>query len=161
MNTQLINQIKALKGVKEVTLVNDMVVFEPRKPVFTTEDGVYVFEGDIYWIVDKNTHRINTIKAIAEMVLSENIIRFSTSESAQKWIDEQKKPNPIYTDPEDGTEFFEGDEVFWFIKPRFQVKDALFNNVDVKCGNELYSKIYKSRQLCELALAKFIIDKYK
>jgi hypothetical protein len=163
MNTQLINQIKELPGVKEVTLVNDMavVVFEPRKPVLTTDDGVDIFDGDIYWIVDKITYRSNTIKAIAGMSLNLDCYRFSTPESAKKWIDEQKKPKPIYTDPEDGTEFFEGDEVWWFTKNDYQVRDNRIENI-YQLESSLYcSKIYKSRQLCELALAKVIMDKYK
>lgn len=162
MNTQLINQIKALQGVKEVTMVNDMavVVFGPRKLVFTTEDGVDIFSGDRYWIVNKITHSITTISA-NEMMLSADVFRFSTQESAQKWIEEQKKPKPIYTDPEDGTEFFEGGKCFYFMKGICEVRQSRVENVGIKCGNELYSKMYKSRKLCEIALAKFIMDKYK
>ena len=163
MNTQLINQIKALKGVKEVTLINEMavVVFEPRKPVLTTDDGVDLFDGDIYFIVNKITNERSQIMAKKDVILSADIIRFSTPESAQKWIDEQKKPKPIYTDPEDGTEFFDGDKCFYFMKGICEVRQSRVENVDIKCGNELYSKIHKSRQRCELALAKFIMDKYK
>ena len=163
MNTQLINQIKALKGVKEVTHVNGMavVVFEPRKPIFTTNDGVDVFNGDMYWFVDKTTNSIYINLATTGMAFNSAYLRFSTPESAQKWINEQKKLKPIYTDPEDGTEFFEGDSYWYFDKYTSEIRDDVFST-NVVCGSDDFtSKIYKSRKLCELALDKFITDKYK
>lgn len=172
MNTQLINQIKALQGVKEVTMVNDMavVVFEPINPVFTTEDGVDIFEGDTYWWVNTtkgqyiNLFEVNTPgKNISDGLMFNfpHVKLFSTPESAKKWIDENKKPNPIYTDPDDGTEFFEGDACWWFIKRSCEIRDHILSTNIVYGSDDLTSKIYKSRQLCELALAKFITDKYK
>ena len=163
MNTQLINQIKALKGVKEVTPVNGMavVVFEPRKPIFTTNDGVDVFDGDMYWFVDKTTNSIYINLATTGMAFNSAYLRFSTSKSAQKWIDEHKKPKPVYADPEDGTEFFDGDSYWYFDKYTCEVVNGTISNLTFKQDDETSSKIYKSRQLCELALAKFIMDKYK
>lgn len=167
MNTQLIDQIKDIQGVKEVTMVNDMalVVFEPRKPVLHDEYGVPLCDGDEYWWVnvDRTPMEVNhtNLKIKIGVVVMSNAKVFSPPESAQKWIDEQKKPKPIYTDPEDGTEFFEEDVYLYFDKYTCEIVDGTISNLTFKQEDETSSKIYKSRQLCELALAKFIMDKYK
>lgn len=71
------------------------------------------------------------------------------------------KKTLIYTDQEDGTEFFEGDEVYWFSKETNETVIRNINDVNTYEEETYSSKIFKSLQLCELALAKFIQDKYK
>ena len=86
---------------------------EIKEPLFITEDGVEIFEGDIYWLATLNgvfgelpliSHKNIDLKAFKKEVKY-----FSTKESAEKYIEQNK--------------------------PRFSVKD-IENALHVKC---LYS----------------------
>ncbi len=66
-------------------------LFKIKKPLFTTEDGVDIYEGDSYFLVLKDKFEIT--KTFVEVNLQEYFIRrstaywkFSTKESAEEYI---------------------------------------------------------------------------
>lgn len=87
---------------------------EARKPLFITEDGVEMFEGNKYWMVwYKNGWEFYPNAVTTSEELSDKTIRFSTEKAAKDWIAHQKpksfKPEElvdgkIYVDetPRDG-----------------------------------------------------------
>ena len=58
-----------------------------KKPLFTTEDGVNIFKGDEYWMIDLD-YAGGTIpqKVCADVQLASRVKRFSTKEKAEEWI---------------------------------------------------------------------------
>lgn len=78
-----------------------------REPLFITEDGVKIFEGDEYWYLSKELDTIYYMDSAKDWFLSEDTKRFSTYQAARDWIASQKpkslKPEElvdgeIYTD---------------------------------------------------------------
>jgi len=65
-----------------------------RKPIFTTEDGVEMFEDDNYWYVlkDQSSGGDDPTKGVAHLTLERQpqFIRFSTEGKAQEYIDKNK-----------------------------------------------------------------------
>jgi len=120
MSKVLFEQIKERKGIIEVYALpgtDNMGVFvfdkeitdgpsflgcaESSKPIFTTENGVDVFEGDDFFIVNTSTfefdewiedeesgHSFTAAKSSCKPGLNEKI--FSTREAAEKWIEENR-----------------------------------------------------------------------
>lgn len=181
MNNKLIEQIKSLKGVEKVILplpeyeTNQVVVvFEPQEPVLHDEYGVPLFEGDKYWwsrdVYFSSSkaftpyHNKNCIinLSIKTLVENEDCKIFASKESAKKWIEDNKPEQPIYVDPETGDEFFEGDECFYYSKESCFISKNKAEVINFESQQiERYSKIYKDREKCEIALAHFILNKYK
>lgn len=65
-----------------------------RKPLFTTEDGVDIFEGDKYWVVTVDFFINFMDKAFKGSGEQSTIKYFSTEEEAKKYVDLNK---PIYS----------------------------------------------------------------
>lgn len=65
-----------------------------RKPLFTTEDGVDIFEGDSYWYVTTNFFIDFMGRALKGSGEQTTIKYFSTKEKAKKYLDLNK---PIYS----------------------------------------------------------------
>ena len=64
-----------------------------KKPIFTTEDGKDIFEGDEYWCVHSYDFFLRDY--IAETgIYNKNYKRFSTKEAAEEYIRNNK---PMYT----------------------------------------------------------------
>ena len=64
------------------------IIPEDKKPIFTTTDGVDIYEGDIFYIL---SGRIPLpFPVIAFMSGYYNTVTFSTYQSAQNWIDSHK-----------------------------------------------------------------------
>jgi len=84
-----------------------------KLPLFTTEDGVDIFEGDLYHAVTKKNNKM-LINLNAEKEASnfppiwsmKDFICFSYRKKAQEYIDKNK---PLFT-TEDGIQIFKGDE---------------------------------------------------
>lgn len=172
MNKKLIEQIKALKGVKNVKQFAGMrddsvvVTLEPQEPVLHDEYGVPIFAGgDIFfvvnWTIKSDKIHITTTEVFPKTPC------FASLESAERWID-KNKPKSIYTDPETGDEFFDGDEVFYFCKENINITSIHLDSEKYTISGEYHilgedlstSKCYKSRKDCEIALAEFIASKY-
>ena len=72
----------------------------------------------------------------------------------------EKPRKPIYTDPENGDEFFEGELSYWFDVSTFEVYE-LENKKHLHFkATSLASKSYNTRLKCELALMIFIAKKH-
>ncbi len=107
-------EIKQKGGYTKIEYVQ-----KAKSVLFTTEDGVDVYEGDKVYTVLKDASRsfIDRIDACGRK--SSKLVYFSTREAAEKWIDDNK---PIYS--------------------KKQIKDALVNNLEI--GYEPYGAISKS-----------------
>ncbi len=57
-----------------------------KQPLFTTEDGVDIFEGDKYYYVDENIELFHVRKAIHTSGQDEYFKYFSTKEKAEEYI---------------------------------------------------------------------------
>jgi len=71
-----------------------------KQSLFTTEDGVGIYEGDDYWIIDvkyKNGTVVQKTTAV-DAPLVDHFKRFSTKEKAEEWIDNNSKNT--YTEDE-------------------------------------------------------------
>ena len=64
------------------------IIPEKKKPIFTTEDGVDVFEGDSYYFI---SYFGSVVPSEAHVTnLTDGTKRFSTQQAAQDWIEKQK-----------------------------------------------------------------------
>lgn len=62
-----------------------------KKPLFTTEDGVNIFEGGEYWFVIPRSFRVNRmINATKSSLSGGSVKRFSTKQLAEEYIDMNK-----------------------------------------------------------------------
>ena len=77
-----------------------------KVPVFVTEDGVRIYEGDKYWWVRKISYNQAPEYNIASKRSYDKstYVYFSTKEKAQEWVNKNK---PLFT-TEDGVDIFEG-----------------------------------------------------
>lgn len=57
-----------------------------KNPLFTTEDGVDIYEGDKYWFVNLDVFQTQNITAFINIKLKEECKRFSTKEKAEEYI---------------------------------------------------------------------------
>jgi len=155
-----------------------IVVFEPetKKPILIDEYGVPMFDGDKYWwVANKDLKKTKAFTAYSptfihinkktniELKNNRDCKIFASLESAERWIKENKPKQPMYIDHENGDEFYKGDEVFLFALNNCKIITVLIDDMDVTAytNRETFSKIYKTRQKCEIALANFILNKYK
>ena len=60
-------------------------------PLFTTEDGIDIYNGDKYYYVPENERRVDTITANKRFELSEYGKRFSTKKAAENYIFNSEK----------------------------------------------------------------------
>lgn len=61
-----------------------LIEAELLKPLFQTEDGEYVYNGQRYWIVDKTTFIIEPKRV--KMLDYDKYFNFSTKEAAENWV---------------------------------------------------------------------------
>ena len=61
-----------------------------KEPLFITDDGVKIFEGDKFYFVASANWKIGVLIANGNAEAQCAIVRFSTKEAAEKWIDENK-----------------------------------------------------------------------
>lgn len=97
---------------------------EQRKKVFTSDDGVDMFDGDLYWYVFKTCGSPWTmgtslklidpikVKSKSKYSVSEFVKRFASEENAKKFIQENTK-KPVLT-TQDKVELFDGD-LYWYV----------------------------------------------
>jgi len=64
---------------------------EKKKPIFTTEDGVDVFNADVYYYIYGDGTIKKCVAQLSEQY-SEWIVRFSTKQAAKDWIERQQQP---------------------------------------------------------------------
>ena len=62
------------------------IAVKSKQPLFTTEDGVDIYERDMYYYVTESGKEVYTIFAKNEKPLSEKGKRFSTKEAAENYI---------------------------------------------------------------------------
>jgi hypothetical protein len=69
-----------------------LTTYKPKikKPLFTTEDGVDIFEGDYSYGVHNSKFDIVAIKHINTVYVTDNFIEFSTKEKAEEYIIDNK-----------------------------------------------------------------------
>lgn len=88
---------------------------------------------------------------------SDTVFRFNIKDMV---IEIENPRQPIYIDPENGDEFFEGEESFWFNKLNFKITDQQ-NEEDTFFRSCFFgSKSYNTLKKCELALMNFIAKKH-
>jgi hypothetical protein len=94
-----------------------------KRHLFTTEDGVDIFEGDEYWIVSKEDFSL--LKKVVPMSFPEKSFNFSTKESAENYIIENK-PCLSFNDIKG---FFSARSLNWLIDTEFKeyVKKRMFD----------------------------------
>jgi hypothetical protein len=97
------------------------LIFKVKQPIYTTTDGVEVFEGDRLWLflINKDltipyanevgVNRFNN----DEKEVADRYLTFTSEENRDKYIKEHTR-KPIFTS-EDGKEMFEGDMVYMAI----------------------------------------------
>jgi len=93
----LIDQINQIKCYKQIYQSGEkvIVIFEPvseKTEVFKDNNGVSVYEGNIYWFFKKGnpkTKRYN--ECVKDMILSDEFIRFANEESAIEWMEDNSK----------------------------------------------------------------------
>lgn len=93
----------------------DSCVHSKKEPLFITEDGVDIYEGDIFWRVDKNLNNPYVSLPVSKQYIYKHYIdigtkHFSTKEKAQEYLD-SLKPKALFTTV-DGKEIFEGDSFY-------------------------------------------------
>lgn len=72
--------------------LEDFKASKQRKPIFTTEDGVDIFDGDGYFIVNKLYFTIAERFAYPELVVEPHRhAHYSTREAAQAYVDRNEK----------------------------------------------------------------------
>ena len=117
----------------KITIVNDTLFFESNRnyhgfnanmcfiskvqqPLFITEDGFPIYQGDTYWCVNTAPHLWSIFQQTAKerTILNKTVIAFKSVDLAQKYIDDNKPKVKLFT-TEDGVDIFEGDEVFELI----------------------------------------------
>lgn len=83
------------------------------KPVknyrFTTEDGIKIFEGDSYWVVNTKLWTMWKQTARQNTELNKGALAFSKKELAEGYVFFNKKP--LFT-TEDGVDIYEGDDYY-------------------------------------------------
>lgn len=92
-------------------LLDPSITFEvPKEFLFTTLDGVSIYDGDSWWYVanDKMIARQTTTKTYLGTSKSE-VSNFSSEAEAKKWILSKRKPNFITVD---GVNIFPQDNYF-------------------------------------------------
>lgn len=96
---------------------NGVSVFKATKcdKLFTTEDSVDIYKGDIYWFVNIRVLTLSRHRADGQY-LAEDVLRFSTKQKAEEYI---AKSKPILT-TEDGVDIFEGDDS-WHVDNYFGI----------------------------------------
>jgi len=73
----------------------DWQPIEEKKPLFTTEDGVEVFDEGVYWIADmEGVIGSATARRLFPLLGSDTVKRFSTEEAANEYVRLNK---PIYS----------------------------------------------------------------
>lgn len=183
MNEKLIKAIKEIPGVKTVSTVSEqfpnydntiIVIFKPEQPVLHDEYGVPLFEGDKYWWVNTQnniaTHEMYELSSmcIIDWDIEQETKRpmpktskiFSSKESAERWIEENKPRKHIYVD-DDGVEFFEGDKIWYFNKLSYIINSCNINNRSNFHEQSSVSKIFKTKKECIIGLCDSIKNKYR
>ena len=137
--------------------------------VFKDEYEVPMFKREPYWWVNTDEdsglatyevmHTVNCIVSDTEYPITTK--KFASKESAERWIKENKPRTPIHVDPENGDEFFADEGHFWFSKTTYGIEGA--NKIDAieqLYVKDDYSKSYNTREKCEIALCRFLANKY-
>ena len=64
--------------------LKDVIKLKPKNPLFTTEDGVDIFDGESYWVVAGGS----IINFTSSWIRTDNVLRsaFSTKEKAEEYI---------------------------------------------------------------------------
>lgn len=62
------------------------LVKKVKEPLFTTEDGMEIYRGDRYWIVDSSTFRIFSCKSFGVVLKHSSDLYFSSEEIAKDYI---------------------------------------------------------------------------
>lgn len=72
---------------------------QQRKPLFKTEQGTKIFEGDSYWCVNTAPHLWSIFEQTAKerTQLNKTVLAFDTEKDAQRYIDDHK---PLFTKTE-------------------------------------------------------------
>ena len=117
-------------------------------PLFKTEDGVDIFEGDAYWCVNTAPHLWSIFQQTAKerTKLNKTVIAFKDVNLAQKYFDKNK---PLFT-TSDGVEIFLGDTC-WVVSKEynFQIANYRINNIDmfhIPAKNWYFSKKKKAEE---------------
>jgi hypothetical protein len=61
-----------------------------KKPLFTTDDGVDVFEGDKIWVIHNHNYEIGSSYAVKNFTYKYALAKFSTKLRAEKWAENHK-----------------------------------------------------------------------
>jgi len=64
--------------------LKDVIKLKPKNPLFTTEDGVDIFDGESYWVVAGDS----IINFTSSWIRTDNVLRsaFSTKEKAEEYV---------------------------------------------------------------------------
>jgi hypothetical protein len=132
----------------KITIVNDTLFFESNRnyhgfnvnmcfiskvqqPLFITEDGFPIYQGDTYCCVNTAPHLWSIFQQTAKekTILNKTVIAFKSIDLAQKYIDDNKPKVKLFT-TEDGVDIFENDEVWGITKNVWKpfYRNAKLNN---------------------------------
>jgi len=150
----------------KITIVNDTLFFESNRnyygfnanmcfiskvqqPLFITEDGFPIYQGDTYWCVNTAPHLWSIFQQTAKerTILNKTVIAFKSVDLAQKYIDDNKPKVKLFT-TEDGVDIFEGDEVFELINNTkiFRITFLKCTSMTGKNSRKYFSTKEKARE---------------
>lgn len=97
---------------------------EIEEPLFVTEDGVKIFEGDVFWYIDESNQIILIGHAYAYHGKNRNYVYCSSKDFAEKWIEENK---PVYSKKQilDALKLYNSGAVYW---------DNFYNEIKKELG---------------------------
>ena len=84
INNNLLKDRLIFKTKAGYVVIN--IAVKSKQPLFTTEDGVDIFEGDYSYGVHNSKFDIVKIKHINTVYVGDNFIEFSTKEKAEEYI---------------------------------------------------------------------------
>jgi len=132
-----------------------------KKPLFTTEDNVPIYEGDKYWYCWKDCKAISVIGEIAikSSGRSLGLIYFSTKQAAEEYI----AKNKVRIITEDGISLYNGDNV-WIVENLntpwtafIKEKEGLYFNIieDHSKGCKFFSTLEKAKEFIDLNTVQY------
>ena len=108
-----------------------------KKPLFTTFDGVDIFEGDTWWYVKLSNLKVNqtsTTRYAGPTSQKSDVVRFSTEEAANSYAERIK----VFTTT-DGVDIYKGDS-FWCPQTKGITNEYSGTVLEIVCRGSVHSK---------------------
>lgn len=90
--------------------------------LFTTEDGVEMFEGGVYYVPQRKNNKYDgfiSIIAVSGMSCNNETKRFASKQKALEFIEDFNKESILTT--EDNEDIFEGDDYYYINKEKLDI----------------------------------------